>query len=133
LFLIQLQNDAMKKLLPVLFLFSFVVFESAHAQNAAAVTEQQGFQVKSEKQKAIERQYFGCAKCDFVSKVAGTCPYDQIPLVRVGNYYCPVLEGYTSDKAGDCPQHKIPLREMMFKYIMPDKSQQGKPGVKPVW
>ena len=109
----------MKKIFPLLFPFLLVIlFESARAQDAIVVSEPNSPVSKSEKVKAIERQYFGCAKCEFLSKVEGMCPHDQVPLIRIGKYYCPLLHNYVAYNKDNCAEHNTPLVEMKLKYKM---------------
>ena len=116
----------MKKLFTLLFLFA-ALFQYARAQDAIAVSEPNSPVSKAEKWKAIERQYFGCAKCDFLSKVEGICSNDQIPLIRIGNYYCPLLHNYVAYNADICAEHKIPLVEMKLKYKLMYMQPQAMP------
>jgi hypothetical protein len=109
----------MKRALLLWFFSILILLPSlVKAQNSVAVSESKTSLPKSEKVRAMEKQFFGCAKCNFISRTEGICPHDQVPLIRIGNFYCPVMHGYTSAAKGQCPEHKIPLKEMEFKYTI---------------
>jgi hypothetical protein len=53
-----------------------------------------------------------CAKCDYCSTSAGTCPTHKTALVGENKYYCPMHADVTSDAAGKCPKCGMAMKQM---------------------
>ena len=77
---------------------------------------------------AIESKYYCCPRCDFTAVKEQLCPEHQLPLVKVGNYYCMICGKYSSAEQGACPdKHGAKIR-MNMKYPIPEKMPEEKSG-----
>lgn len=114
----------MKKILLIAILF--LAFISSRAQQATSVPLDNYTGPKPAGLEAIESKYFCCVKCDFTAIKLQDCPVHALPLVHVGDYYCPSCGKHASVKPGNCPDHPIAKIRMNMKYVIPEKMEDDK-------
>jgi hypothetical protein len=117
----------MKKILFTTLLF--FAFHSLQAQQAVSVPIDNYSGPKPVGMEKVESKYFCCAKCDFVAKKLQDCPVHNIPLVHVGDYYCPACGKHASSKPGTCPEHnRLDKVKMNMKYVVAQPPTEEKSG-----
>jgi hypothetical protein len=98
---------------------SLLAVTTLHAQQAVSVPLDNYSGLKPMGMEQVESKYFCCAKCDFVAKRQQDCPVHSIPLVHVGDYYCPSCGKHASSNRGTCPEHaQVEKVRMNMKYVV---------------
>jgi len=116
---------AMNKILLTAVLF--FTLHSLHAQQATSVPLDIYNGPKPVGMEQIESKYFCCSKCDFVAKKQQDCPVHSLPLVHVGDYYCPSCGKHASAKPGACPEHPLAKIRMNMKYVVVEIPKENQP------
>lgn len=116
----------MKKILFTAVLF--FAFHSLHAQQATPVPLDNYKGPKPVGFEQIEAKYFCCAKCDFTAIKQQDCPVHALPLIHVGDYYCPSCSRHATVQPGNCPEHPIAKIRMNMKYVVAEPVKEDKPG-----
>ena len=116
----------MKKILLTVVLF--FALQSLQAQQATSVPINNYNGPKPAGFEQIESKYFCCAKCDFTAIKPQDCPVHALPLVHVGDYYCPSCSRHATAQPGNCPEHPIAKIRMDMKYVVVEMPKENQPG-----
>ena len=116
----------MKKILSTALLL--FMLQSLHAQQATSVPPDNYNGPKPAGFEQIESKFFCCPKCDFVAVKQQDCPVHALPLVHVGDYYCPSCGKHVTAKQGNCPDLPIAKIRMNMKYVVAQPLKEDKQG-----
>ena len=107
--------------------FFFLAFFASRAQQATSVPLDNTIP-KPAGLEAMEAKYYCCTKCDYTAAKEQDCPIHRMPLIHVGNYYCPVCGKYSAAEKGNCRDGHGEKRKMEMKYVVPQMPEDDKSG-----
>lgn len=71
-----------------------------------AYVKRNNYQSSASNERVGTKNKYCCPKCHYSSLEAGMCPKDNIPLIKVGTYYCENEYSKIGDKPGKCGDGK---------------------------